>query len=1169
MRPKSLASLCLILAAWLFAGNATALSLNAAHYAVYEGTGIYYSERYLYLVPKEGTLILHGEIATPITFMPNVPAYRMRISWDGTGTLSDLTAYNNVSTRNIAETCAAVWIACTPSSAQLFNGDFDGDGQSDLAFMHAGRIHTLRDADGGYPSFYASLTPPTGVQIASIIDRNGDGRADIVLNGDHGYLVSADNGQFQAESVPLITNTSLTGAIAGSFRVNEQGAATYNIPVATFAGTAGVAPQVSLNYNSQSGSGIAGVGWSISGLSSVTRCRQTEAQDNQALALAFGPGDRFCLDGQRLILTSGSTYGAPGTRYRTEIDSGVEVTANGGTTGNPAWFQVTRKDGSVSQYGNSSNAKQLAGSATLTWAINQFADSAGNPIKFQYLNDTHGFRIHRIDYAFGSNRTAATSSTYIAFTYGDRPDPQISYVNATRLPQTRRLTRIESFNNGTSLRSYNLQYSSMLPQHGVNNQYVTADRSFLEALYECVGNTCLKPTRFEWLARAGNTINWGSGTDLVFENQDNQVASWKPLDFNGDGIMDLAAVVSDYKKRDGDIHDIWVYVYQGQPGGTFVRHTAYYRHWQHSDNETPFNIEVLDYNADGRHDIALWDHNSWKILLSKPVVSGGWRVGNGNTTVHDVDTGITDPLLVQFSDIDSDGLVDVITQTVHPNWGYLPSYDPITLRLLERNSLEPLSSSRAYRFSAPITPHQYTPHPGLLVGLPPIDINGDGKNEIFASSIGYGISSSAFTLEKSDQFTLSPVTHPNQYSWNIHAFSLLDTGQPKVVGDINGDGASDWLVSAITNNNAQWSYIINGYHWGEQRVHLFNTHGTVTPQLADLNRDGFLDVIWHDVNARAIKIRYWNAAAENFGPESVLRSTDGDTNKQHLFMDLNGDGALEYIVSANGKITIYNGYTLGPDAVIARIDNGMGNQTDISYERMSNRSNHYVGMDKRVAYEEEQHEVCIYNTQCFSYPIRSVNAAGYYTALNSDWDYDLADIYDEISLSPSYIPKDPTGPIFEFTAPIQIVTQVASSAPTGTAVNAKSRITYRYGEAKIQAKGRGLLGFRAITTIDEQSGIRTTTRYRQDFPFIGSPLLTEVRTAGTTADPDGTLIKRSFNDYGYVQASGTDNTKRYQVWARNVMETTYDLNGAETSHVVTQTAQPDVNRPGIRGGQLV
>ena len=45
-----------------------------------------------------------------------------------------------------------------------------------------------------------------------------------------------------------VLETDSVGTTAGSFRVDESGSATYNIPIATAAGTAGVAPQLSLNY---------------------------------------------------------------------------------------------------------------------------------------------------------------------------------------------------------------------------------------------------------------------------------------------------------------------------------------------------------------------------------------------------------------------------------------------------------------------------------------------------------------------------------------------------------------------------------------------------------------------------------------------------------------------------------------------------------------------------------------------------------------------------------------------------------------------------------------------------------------------------------------------------------------------------------------------------------
>src|SRR5687768_7892548 len=84
-------------------------------------------------------------------------------------------------------------------------------------------------------------------------------------------------------AVPVVTPDSISDTVAATpaeFRVDESGAATYSIPIYAVPGTAGVTPKLSLNYSSQGGYGPLGKGWSIGGLSSITRCRASrEAGD--------------------------------------------------------------------------------------------------------------------------------------------------------------------------------------------------------------------------------------------------------------------------------------------------------------------------------------------------------------------------------------------------------------------------------------------------------------------------------------------------------------------------------------------------------------------------------------------------------------------------------------------------------------------------------------------------------------------------------------------------------------------------------------------------------------------------------------------------------------------------------------------------------------------------
>jgi hypothetical protein len=67
--------------------------------------------------------------------------------------------------------------------------------------------------------------------------------------------------------------------IPGQGQVSASGAFTYNIPVAVPPGTAGMMPNLALDYSSQSGDGYVGLGWQLSGLPEITHCPRTLAQE--------------------------------------------------------------------------------------------------------------------------------------------------------------------------------------------------------------------------------------------------------------------------------------------------------------------------------------------------------------------------------------------------------------------------------------------------------------------------------------------------------------------------------------------------------------------------------------------------------------------------------------------------------------------------------------------------------------------------------------------------------------------------------------------------------------------------------------------------------------------------------------------------------------------------
>src|SRR5580692_10772709 len=73
--------------------------------------------------------------------------------------------------------------------------------------------------------------------------------------------------------------TAPAGTIPGSFSVTSSGEATYTMPLTTVPGRAGVEPKLSLTYDSSGDDGVLGLGFSLGGLSAITRCPQTTAQD--------------------------------------------------------------------------------------------------------------------------------------------------------------------------------------------------------------------------------------------------------------------------------------------------------------------------------------------------------------------------------------------------------------------------------------------------------------------------------------------------------------------------------------------------------------------------------------------------------------------------------------------------------------------------------------------------------------------------------------------------------------------------------------------------------------------------------------------------------------------------------------------------------------------------
>ncbi|MCB0333492.1 MAG: hypothetical protein KDD55_08325, partial [Bdellovibrionales bacterium] len=185
-----------------------------------------------------------------------------------------------------------------------------------------------------------------------------------------------------------VTPPELAGSLQGQFEVNNSGAATYGIDIAVPPGTNGMEPKLALVYSSSSGAGPFGPGWSITGLSEISRCPTTQGQDGYSGEIEYSLADRFCLDGQRLIAVNGD-YGVDGTQYRTRIETFARVYSHGAHLGHgPEYFSIEFKNGLTYRYGYTSNSRQEnINTDVVVWSVDRISDRSGNYMSITYDQD--------------------------------------------------------------------------------------------------------------------------------------------------------------------------------------------------------------------------------------------------------------------------------------------------------------------------------------------------------------------------------------------------------------------------------------------------------------------------------------------------------------------------------------------------------------------------------------------------------------------------------------------------------------------------------------------------------------------------------------------------------------------------------------------------------------
>ncbi len=726
------------------------------------------------------------------------------------------------------------------------------------------------------------------------------------------YINLYDDPTFNTKAI----NTTLEiGVTPGGEGVGPTGAAMYSIPLGVPSGTNGMAPKIALVYNSQNGNGLAGYGWDISGLSIISRTPKTIYHDGKVEPVQVNNTDVYSLDGNRLIAVSG-TYGSNNTKYRTELETFVQVTSfiNSGTIVD--WFKVETKEGTTLEYGNTSDAKILAAvtSAPIAWRLNKVTDNFGNYMLFKYKNVGSENVIDEILYT-GNSAASLNPFCSIKFVYENRQDKNFIFVTGTRFENNLLLSKVNiNIDGANEYKRYELRYGF--------DKY-----SFLSEVQEFGSdNKGINSTIFKY---GDKTVPVDKFYESVLRGVSSDVI---PGDFNGDGYTDFVSADYAYHPNNAMKYHTGYSLYLNNLGSyTLVGSPQYFPPFLYEIDETKSKLSISnmlslfnsDFNGDGKEDMAIpvKTYNNGSTKLEKTILY--YSTGNGFTT-YDIPSPATNKFIYPGSssyfipgDFDGDGATDFIsflsdggsykTYIVYPRIG--------TTNFLVYGQGSFLADAN-----------------DLMV----VDFNGDGKNDLMYIKDG---NCKIYSFEKSGT--------------QVNATILYDAGYPtkwhKIFpGDFNGDGKTDFLTSG--NNNA-WEI---GFSTGSSStgfniesipyaLNVFNQR----IKIGDYNGDGKSDIfVAKYTGSSSYNITIYYRISNAFTPVShdfsgVLYAGYNPNinykNTGFISLDMNGDGKTDEIMKTHYQEPldefVFNKHS--KEFYLEKIKNGHGQIVTFNYSPLS------------------------------------------------------------------------------------------------------------------------------------------------------------------------------------------------------------------------------------------
>ena len=254
------------------------------------------------------------------------------------------------------------------------------------------------------------------------------------------------------------------------------GARTYMVPIAT-APVSALIPQLSLYYNSQSGQGAAGYGWSISGLPAITISNKTEYYNGEAgPADVSDPDAVFALDGMPLVNNS---IAGLADEYQLETARGHIVVKKHMNGSKVSYFTALYPDGSRAVFGQD----RYTASLRCTYPITELEDLQGNRIVFKYMPYTsaNGYKYYISSVEYGFDREGVPAGR-IEFDYEDDAHGYDMYYAGICTKSSKLLKSVSSYNGEEELCRYDLTHELDGNEYRLTSVECTSDGKSLNPL---------------------------------------------------------------------------------------------------------------------------------------------------------------------------------------------------------------------------------------------------------------------------------------------------------------------------------------------------------------------------------------------------------------------------------------------------------------------------------------------------------------------------------------------------------------------------------------------------------------------------------------------------------------------------------------------------------------